>query len=207
VTEGYLQELYGMGMASSAAPAPKQTSVAHSAADVAPSTAQTGATFGDKQQFGAGGATIESARLVSSDGVALTSVGGGELVRLEVTVRSAVALASPIVGFIVKDRLGQHLFGDNTYRRYSASPLKTAAHARLEAAFTFRMPILPRGEYSIAVAVSDGTQSDHLVHQWVHDALLFQSHSQSEVSGLVGIPIEQTTLRSLPETLHAGAHD
>ena len=54
-------------------------------------------------------------------------------------------------------------------------------------------------------SVSDGTQADHQVHQWVHEALLFQSHSDSEVSGLVGIPMQATTLRCQSETLNADA--
>ena len=56
----------------------------------------------------------------------------------------------------------------------------------LEAVFAFRMPILAPGDYSVAVAVAEGTQEEHVQHVWVHDALAFKSHSSSLATGLVG---------------------
>lgn len=146
--------------------------------------------------FGAGGARIEEVHLLSEDGRALAAVQGGETVRLDVQVRTAVPLARPIVGFIVKDRLGQHLFGENTFVRYRLVAHAIDARCQFRAQFVFRMPTLPRGDYSIAVAVADGTQDEHVIHEWKHDALLFQSHSASVTTGLVGIPMQSISLSS-----------
>ena len=52
------------------------------------------------------------------------------------------------------------------------------------------MPILPRGRYAIDVAMADGTQSECIQLQWLHDAILFESHSSSVSTGLVGIPFQ-----------------
>jgi lipopolysaccharide transport system ATP-binding protein len=94
-----------------------------------------------------------------------------------------------LFGFYVKDRLGQNLFGDNTYLRFIDSPLRGNANEEWEARFTFRMPVLPPGDYSVDVAVGNGMQLSHVIQQWVHDALVFRSHSGSMCTGLIGIPM------------------
>ncbi len=139
--------------------------------------------------FGAGGAKIECAGLASEDGMPLSWIVGGEVVVFWVHVRASREIANPIVGFFVKDRLGQTLFGDNTYLTYARNPQAVASGEVLEARFLFQIPILPAGEYSIAVAVAEGTQEKHVQHHWIHDALLFRSHSTSVCTGLVGIPM------------------
>ena len=56
------------------------------------------------------------------------------------------------------------------------------------------MPILTSGDYSVSVAIANGTQQDHEQHHWIHDAILFKSESTSVVSGLVGIPMLKINL-------------
>ena len=55
--------------------------------------------------------------------------------------------------------------------------------------FCFQMPILPAGDYSVAVAIANGTQDVHEQHHWIHDAIIFRSESSSVSTGLVGIPM------------------
>lgn len=143
----------------------------------------------DASHFGKGGASISSVRLCDDRGARLDWVVGGENVSLEVLCEAKNALRGPIVGFFVKDRLGQTLFGDNTYLSYADQPLRVPAGETLRAHFQFRMPILPPGDYSIAVAIAEGTQQDHVQHHWIHDAVILKSHSSSASSGLVGIPM------------------
>ena len=50
------------------------------------------------------------------------------------------------------------------------------------------MPILPEGLYSADVAVADGTPSEHLQLQWIHDAFRLESRAASTSTGLIGIP-------------------
>lgn len=139
--------------------------------------------------FGQGGATIVGVRFLDIDGEPLSWVIGGELVSLQIDVDCLQALASPIIGFTVKDKLGQGLFGDNTFISYVDKPQPCHAGQRLSARFTFEMPRLTKGDYAVAVAVADGTQNEHVQHHWIHDALVFQSTSTSVVVGLIGIPM------------------
>lgn len=146
------------------------------------------------EEFGQGGAKILNVTLNDSSGAALSWVVGGEVVTLRVEVVSLKLLVSPIVGFYVKDRLGQTLFGDNTYISYSDNPITSARGSSFVAEFKFPMPWLAQGDYSIAVAVAEGTQTEHIHHQWVHDALLFRSHHDPLSTGIVGIPMLEINL-------------
>jgi lipopolysaccharide transport system ATP-binding protein len=57
------------------------------------------------------------------------------------------------------------------------------------------MPVLAVGTYSICAAVAEGTQINHVMHHWMHDALLIESHTTSVSTGLMGIPMLDVQLR------------
>ena len=151
--------------------------------------------------FGKGGATITSVVLADEAGAPLSWLVGGAQSSIVIRLRANEDLDQPIVGFYVKDHLGQCLFGDNTFLSYRNDPLYLKRGQSCEAYFHFRMPILPAGDYSICVAVAAGTQADHVQHHWMHDALLIKSHSSSESTGLVGIPMTEIKLLALEELL------
>ncbi|MHC2456938.1 lipopolysaccharide transport system ATP-binding protein [Rhizobium leguminosarum] len=144
--------------------------------------------------FGAGGAKVVRALLTDQHSAPLSWIVGGELVCLHVEVSAVTKLSRPIVGFIVRDRLGQALFGDNTYISHKDQQVAVPAGDRFSAQFTFQMPRLPRGDYTLSLAVADGTQLEHTQHCWLHDALSFKSHSTSVTTGLVGVPMQEIIL-------------
>ncbi len=162
--------------------------------------------FAAGHDFGLGGAEIVQAQLSASDGRLLSWVIGGELTALDISIRAHAAIESPIIGFVLKDRQGQPLFGDNTFLAYIDRSFPLRVGECLHARFEFRMPILASGTYTISIAVADGTQISHVVHQWLHDAIVLSSHSTSLSTGLVGIPMRSISLERLhqptiPETI------
>ncbi|MCF7977109.1 MAG: ABC transporter ATP-binding protein [Chromatiaceae bacterium] len=144
--------------------------------------------------FGQGGAQVLSVAFFDAAGEPLNWVVGGEQVSLVVHVQVNSPLRSPIVGFFVKDRLGQALFGDNTYLSYRDTPIAIEAGQIVKAQFTFLMPLLAGGDYSVNVAIADGALDEHVQHQWIHDAVQFKSVSTSIVNGLIGIPMQAIDL-------------
>jgi len=146
--------------------------------------------------FGAGGAHIREVSLRDQTGERVNQVHGGEVVSIEVAIDALSRLERPIVGFYVKDRLGQNLFGDSTFLSFRARPQAVPQGGRLRAWFKFRMPTLPPGDYFVSLAVADGTQEDHVQHHWVHEALMFKSVTSSVSKGLIGIPMMDIQLRS-----------
>lgn len=150
--------------------------------------------------FGKGGATITLADLLDEHGSSLSAVIGGEMVTLLIRGRSTIDIQRPLVGFLVKNRTGQILFGDNTYISYLDRPPQVPAQHEFEATFTFRMPTLPLGDYVVAVAIADGSHQEHVQHHWIHDAVVLKSLSSSVATGLMGIPMHsiKLTTRSSP---------
>ena len=102
----------------------------------------------DAASFGKGGATISGVYLLDENANVLSWIDGGETVILKIEGQVHRELDSPILGFFIKDRLGQMLFGDNTYLAYRESPMICSADDELRATFTFRMPLLPAGDRS-----------------------------------------------------------
>lgn len=145
--------------------------------------------------FGRGGATIIEVQLLGEEGSPLSWIVGGEVVTLRILAMCHEELDSPIIGFTVKDKLGQDLFGDNTFLSYYQMPQRIEKESQLVAEFTFAMPLLRAGEYTINVALANGTQNNHVQHHWIHDAVHFKSELSSVSAGLVGIPMMDIKLQ------------
>jgi len=154
--------------------------------------------------FGAGGAVIDSVRLLDADGAPLSWVVGGEDVTLEIRCAALRALYQPIIGFQFKDRLGQVIFSDNTFLTYQYNALQATPGQQLVARFSFRMPVLPTGDYSVSPAIAEGTQETHVQHHWMHDALMVRVHASSVCFGLVGLPMRDIAIKiTAPATQQA----
>jgi lipopolysaccharide transport system ATP-binding protein len=144
----------------------------------------------DTPGFGVGGARIEDVAFEDESGAVLSWVIGGEMVRLSIMLRAERDLESPIVGFQVKDRLGQTLFADNTYLATVEQPLWVPAGRRFQAEFCFQMPLLPVGDYVIRAATAVGSESQNAMMHCIDNALVFRSNTSGMRHGLVGVPMQ-----------------
>jgi len=118
---------------------------------------------------------------------------GGEQVRMRIRAIVHQPLARPIIGFLVRDRLAQDLFGENTLPVTDVHPSPVAAGREIEATFVFRLPMLPNGSYSVMASIADGDLYDNVQHHWLHDALIINVSSPKRRYGLVGIPFDDIT--------------
>ena len=124
---------------------------------------------------------------------------GGERVRMTVRAKAREMLQSPIIGFLVRDRLGQDLFGENTLTFTTSNPTSIEAGKIFEGVFEFKLPMLPNGQYAVMASVADGDAYNNLQHHWMHDALIINITSSKIRFGLVGIPFEQVKLEEINE--------
>ena len=145
--------------------------------------------------FGLKGAEIVEVAIFDENNKRVSQLLGGEFVKLKIKILAILDITQPIVGFSFKDRLGQVLFGDNTFISYCDKSIYVESGKKFIAEFGFFMPILPKGDYSIAAAIASGTQDDHVQHHWLHDALIVKSVSSSVSTGLVGIPMQVIELK------------
>ncbi len=145
--------------------------------------------------YGAGNARIINCILEHEEsGKKLSYVVGGEMVCLKITAQSLTDLESVIVGFDLKNRLGQTVFGDNTFLTYQTDPQNADAQQIITARFTFRMPVIPVGDYAFTVAIATGSQDAHVQQHWVHEALILRSQASRVCFGVIGIPMKNIAI-------------
>lgn len=150
----------------------------------------------DSKRHGNGHARILDVQFVSPSGQVLDICKGGREVRVRVQVQAVADVTMPILGFIIKDRLGQPLIGGNTYHSYKHQPVAARAGEFWEVEFGFRLPILAIGDYSITAAIGEGTLAEHEHMDWMHDAVLFKVIETSIEGVLVGAPLELIAMRN-----------
>lgn len=120
---------------------------------------------------GSGEALIQHIGLFNGNAQPIEVVSVGEPVELRMNVLTTDAIPELVAGFIIKDRLGQAVFGTNTYH------LKQVLHnlsSNKSTTFIFRFPAnLGPGTYSISTALH--TKDTHISknYEWKDLALIF----------------------------------
>jgi lipopolysaccharide transport system ATP-binding protein len=143
---------------------------------------------------GFGGARVEHVAFHRPGGGRLTQTQGGEEVELRICCRAERQLAQPIVGFILRDRLGQNLFGDNTYLVSRHDPPAVASGQPFSALFRFQLPFFPVGSYALAPSIIEGSQHDHIHLHWMEEAIILQSISSHVRHAVVGLAMEEIAI-------------
>lgn len=137
---------------------------------------------------GSGEASIASVTLHNSAGDPIEYVSVGEQVSLRISAQINSPIPELVVGYLIKDRLGQSVFGTNTHH-LGCKTDNLEAGQMLNYSFSFAAN-LGVGSYSVAVALH--TADSHLSrnYEWVDLTLVFNvvNISQKEFVGLAWIP-------------------
>ncbi len=141
----------------------------------------------DADAFGEKGVEILDAGFTTKVGERLGSIRGGELVFFYVRVKAHRPVIWPAVGFMLKDRLGQYLFTEGTDMAFRKHELSFSTGDMVDVIFSFRMPILSCGVYTMNVAIAEGLGNDHVQQHWIHDALRIESLSSRLAHGIGGV--------------------
>lgn len=135
------------------------------------------------RQFGDRRAEIVGVKVVSPHGENLCAYSG-QWLELKFMVKVDKKINNPIFGFLLKDRLGRELLGDNSHlMRELFKPLQPNENSVV----TFRFESWPNiypGEYCLSVAMADGVYEEHQQCHWIHDALVIKSVSARVPGGL-----------------------
>jgi lipopolysaccharide transport system ATP-binding protein len=148
----------------------------------------------ESDKWGDGMAKITHVGIYDSDKNELSWIIGGEEVVVVISAIAIKNMENVFLGFQVRDRLGQVLFGDSTFLTTYDKPVELKSGCTISAKFRFVMPLLPQGVYQVHAAIASGTQREHNVHDWNTEGILFESHNQSGVNGLIGVPINQINI-------------
>jgi lipopolysaccharide transport system ATP-binding protein len=121
---------------------------------------------------GNGRATVLEVKLENEEGRALEVLNVGVPVTLRVRARVNEALPRLVLGYMIKDRLGQQIFGTNTHHLEQAL---TGLQAGEIIDYRFRFPLnLGPGSYSITTALT--SNETHLAdnYEWRDLAAIFE---------------------------------
>lgn len=144
---------------------------------------------------GSGHARIETVELLDDHGKPARAFRVGDRARLKLSVAFRKAVADPTVGFIIRDRLGNDVFGTNT-RHLRAMPGDFTGGEVLEVEFGVTLN-LGKGHYSVSVAVHQGFRHVENSLDWWDHCLVFQMVPGSEAAfvGTAALPISVETKR------------
>lgn len=126
---------------------------------------------GTQTKSGSGEIGVTDISLIDSESQAIEVVRVGQAVSLRIIAKCNEAIDDLVVGYLIKDRLGQEIFGTNTFHcEYQFKPLVRGQIISLEFEFDVN---LGAGSYSIAVALH--AKENHIAknYEWIDRAVVF----------------------------------
>jgi lipopolysaccharide transport system ATP-binding protein len=125
-----------------------------------------------KTSSGTGEATLAGVVLTDTDGQPLELVRVGQQVQLHISVDAHAPIEDLTVGYQIKDRFGQVIFGVNSYlMNRPIADVKPGERIELTYAFDAK---LGEGNFSIAIALHSGLVHIGSNYAWHDRALIFQ---------------------------------
>ncbi len=145
---------------------------------------------------GTGEATIAKIKLLNKQSQPIELVDVGQKVTLSIDVDINKAIEELVLGVMIKDRLGQPVFGTNTYRlQQTLEDLKPGEKIN----YQFDLDLnLGEGSYSIAVALHTADTHLNKNYEWRDLALVFKVVNINK-KPFVGVAWLPTTLRCYRE--------
>jgi lipopolysaccharide transport system ATP-binding protein len=138
--------------------------------------------LGGSFQHGDGSSAITSVKILNGAGEAGTPLQSGEAVTVRVEARFNNDIDDPVVGILIRNRLGIDVYGTNTrieQKRFGRIP----AGETVQVDFRFDC-LLTRQEYTLTVATQhwDGSSMD-----WLDDVLSFVVVEAKDLAGLANL--------------------
>lgn len=141
---------------------------------------------------GSGEATIEAVGLFNAEGEKVETISVGQTVELRIRAGAKTDLAELVVGYSIKDRLGQTLFGTNTYH-LKQELTNLCRNTAVNFSFKFQAN-LGVGTYSVAVALHTTDTHVENNYEWRDLALVFNVLNTDRIPFFVGLTWLPTTL-------------
>jgi lipopolysaccharide transport system ATP-binding protein len=137
---------------------------------------------------GSGEVTLVDVALLDAKGQRLEIVAVGQSVSLCVTATCNDKVQDLVVGYMIKDRLGQPIFGTNTYH-HKRNLVNLHSNEIIEFNFDFQANLGP-GSYSVAIALHAGDTHVAKNYEWRDRALIFNmlNIDKDEFVGVAWIP-------------------
>jgi Wzt C-terminal domain len=131
---------------------------------------------------GDGRAVLEKVELLGETGVPSTIFRFGEEVAIQVVVRFAESVDDPVVGIMIRTRIGLNVYGTNTeLEKLTLGPVE--AGRVIQVTYRFVCALCP-GEYTVTAASHD---PDGRWHDWMEDAVGFTVCDSRYTAGVANL--------------------
>jgi ABC-type polysaccharide/polyol phosphate transport system ATPase subunit len=138
--------------------------------------------FGASYRHGDGASEILGVDLLNAAGVPATSVASGETVTVRVRTRFHQPKCDPMVGILIRTRIGMDVYGTNT-RIEKAHLGSYQAGDELEVDFHFACWLTPQ-PYTLTVAMQNPDGSSH---DWLDDVIPFEVVDTRVAAGVANL--------------------
>ncbi len=131
---------------------------------------------------GDGRAVLTGIELLGTDGSATVVWRSGEAVAIRVTVRFTGDVADPVIGILIRTRIGLNVYGTNTeLENIHFGPMRDGDTVRVT--FRFRAELCG-GDYTVTAASHD---PDGVWHDWLEDAVAFAVADERYTAGVANL--------------------
>ena len=134
---------------------------------------------------GDGRAELQSIELRNAAGAAASVFASGDEMTVRVTVRFAQRVEDPVVGILIRTRIGLNVYGTNTELEHLKLGPAEAGSTRT-VSYRFRCQLCP-GDYTITAASHD---PDGVWHDWLEDAVAFAVSDTRYTAGVANLRAE-----------------
>jgi ABC-type polysaccharide/polyol phosphate transport system ATPase subunit len=133
-------------------------------------------------RHGDGASEVVSIELLNGRGESVTTVSSGEPVTVRVRSRFHRAASDPMVGILIRTRIGMDVYGANTRIEHIRLG-EIGSGSELEVNFNFECWLTPQ-QYTLTVATQNADGSSH---DWLDDALAFDVVDQRAAAGVANL--------------------
>ncbi len=131
---------------------------------------------------GDGRAALEAIELLGEGDQPSLVWQSGAAAAIRVTVRFAAAVENPVVGIMIRTRIGLNVYGTNTELEHvKLGPVQAGRRVRIT--YRFHCDLCP-GEYTVTAASHD---PDGVWHDWLEDAVAFSVADARYTAGVANL--------------------
>ena len=140
------------------------------------------ARIAPRMRRGDGRAEVAGIELIGEEGRATSVWRSGELATVRITIDFRNDVEDPVVGMMIRTRIGLNVYGTNT--ELEQTPLgPRRAGERIAVGFGFRCELCP-GDYTLTAASHD---PDGVWHDWLEDAVAFSVVDARYTAGVANL--------------------
>lgn len=149
--------------------------------------------------YGAGEVKISKMAFFSHERGPVDAVYGGEAVSVHIWLDALKDIKDPVVGFLVKNKLGLEIFGFNSITLATEFPPLRAGDSSL-VEFEFIWPKIASDNYAVTIAIADGDMEQCTMHHMVQDVMVVEVlRTQEYQIGLVEVEKVKVDIKLLDE--------